>query len=171
MNEAVGEPRELASRGMQSRAGAPAKPRALPAILVGGLIAGALDLTYAILVYSPRNPIRVPQAIATGLLGPNSFNRGLGSAALGVACHFTIALGAATVFYLASRRLPFLVDHAVIAGMIFGALVYFFMHLVVIPLSAVPKSPFRFMVQLREFVWHWFGVGLPIALSVRRFSR
>ena len=171
MFEAVAGRPESAGRGMTGHTAAPAKPRALPAIVVGGLIAGVLDLTYAILVYSPKNPIRVPQAIATGLLGPDSFNRGLGSAALGVACHFMIALGAATVFYLASRKRPFLIGHPVVAGMIFGALVYLFMHLVVIPLSAVPKGPFRFVVQLREFIWHWFGVGLPIALSVRRFSR
>jgi len=165
------EKKQHGSTGIPSVAAIRREPRPLLAILVGGLIAGVLDLSYAILVYSPTNPIRVPQAIATGLLGRDSFNHGFGSAALGVVCHFTIALGAATVFYLASRKLPLLTDHAVVAGMIFGALVYFFMHLVVIPLSAVPKGPFRFMVQLREFVWHWFGVGLPIALSVRRFSR
>jgi hypothetical protein len=147
------------------------KRRPLPAILVGGLVTGVLDMAYAILVYSPKNPIRIPQAIATGLLGGGSFNGGFRSAALGIACHFTIALGAATVFYLASRKLPWLVEHAVPAGMIFGAIVYLFMHFVVIPISAVPKSPFRLNVQLAEFVWHWFGVGLPIALSVRRFSR
>jgi uncharacterized membrane protein YagU involved in acid resistance len=143
----------------------------LLALVVGGLIAGILDLTYAILVYSPRDPIRIPQAIATGLLGRQSFSLGLGSAALGVVCHFTIALGAATVFYLTSRKIPWLVDHAIPAGMIFGALVYLFMHYAVIPLSAVPRGPFRVWVQLKEFVWHWFGVGLPISLSVRRFSR
>ena len=169
MNEAARERRGGA--GFPSVAAIRREPRPLLAILVGGLITGILDLSYAILVYSPKDPIRIPQAIATGLLGRESFNLGTGSAVLGVACHFTIALGAATVFYLASRKLPLLTDHAVAAGMIFGALVYFFMHLVVIPLSAVPKGPFRFMVQLREFVWHWFGVGLPIALSVRRFSR
>ena len=31
-------------------------PRPFPAILLGGLIVGALDLIYAILVYSPQSP-------------------------------------------------------------------------------------------------------------------
>lgn len=31
-------------------------PRPLPAIVVGGFIVGVLDLTYAILVYSPTTP-------------------------------------------------------------------------------------------------------------------
>jgi hypothetical protein len=169
MNEAVRAQRGGA--GIPSVAVLRKEPRPLLAILVGGLITGILDLSYAILVYSPQNPIRIPQSVATGLLGRASFNGGLQSAALGVACHFTIALGAATVFYLASRRIPWLIDHAIPAGMIFGALVYLFMHYAVIPLSAVPTGPFRLWVQLKEFVWHWFGVGLPISLSVRHFSR
>jgi hypothetical protein len=40
------------------------KPRPFPAIIVGGLIVGVLDLTYAILVYSPKEPILIPQTIA-----------------------------------------------------------------------------------------------------------
>ena len=147
------------------------RSRPFPAIFVGGMIVGVLDLTYAILVYSPKRPIRIPQAVATGLLGRESFNMGMKSAALGVLCHFIIALGAATVFYLASRRLPFLLERPVLYGMIYGALVYCFMHFVVIPLSAVPQGPTRWVTQGFEFVWHWFGVGLPIAFSVRHYSR
>ena len=55
--------------------------------------------------------------------------------------------------------------------MIFGALVYLFMHFVVIPLSLVPRGNTPMIYKVTEFVWHWFGVGLPIALSVRRYSR
>lgn len=148
-----------------------AASRPLPAILVGGLIAGALDLTYAILVYSPRNPIRIPQHIASGLLGMKSFSGGATTAALGVLLHFVIALGAATIYYLASRGIPFMVERAILAGMIFGGLVYAFMHVAVIPLSAVTTRQTPFVYQATEFVWHWVGVGLPIALSVRYFSR
>jgi hypothetical protein len=45
------------------------------------------------------------------------------------------------------------------------------MHLVVLPLSATPKGPTHFTYQAFEFVEHWFCVGLPIALSVRHYSR
>lgn len=147
------------------------RPRAFSAIFVGGLIAGALDITYAIVVYSPRNPILIPQHIASGVLGAKSFSGGLATAALGIVLHFVIAIGAATVYYLASRKLGFLITHAVVWGMIFGALVYFFMHIVVVPLSAVHTRHTPFVYQATEFVWHWFGVGLPIALSVRHYSR
>jgi len=148
-----------------------ANARPLAAIVVGGLIVGVLDLTYAILVYSPKKPILIPQTIASGILGMKSYSGGAQTAALGVVLHFVIALGAATVYYLASRKLVFLVDRAVLFGLIYGGLVYLCMHLVVLPLSAVSPRQMPLMYKVCEFVWHWFGVGLPISLSVRHYSR
>ncbi|HUJ32347.1 MAG TPA: hypothetical protein VLY23_13765 [Candidatus Acidoferrum sp.] len=148
-----------------------AKPRPFPVIVVGGIVVGALDLIYAILVYSPRKPILIPQTIASGVLGMKVYSWGIQSAALGVLLHFCIALGAATVYYLASRDLALLVDRAVLCGLIYGALVYLFMHLVVLPLSAAPHRHTPLIYQACEFVEHWFCVGLPIALSVRHYSR
>lgn len=137
---------------------------------MGGVIVGILDLAYAIIVYSPKRPMLIPQSIASGLLGRASFTGGARSAILGVICHFVIALGAATVYYLASRRWRFLVDRPVVSGMIFGACVYLFMHYVVIPLSAAGPSHLPVTLKSAEFVEHWFCVGLPIAFSVRRFG-
>jgi hypothetical protein len=145
--------------------------RPLPAIFVGGLIVGVLDLTYAIVVYSPKRPIVIGQTIASGILGANSYSGGARTATLGVVLHFVIALSAATVYYLASRKLTFLITRAIIAGLIYGALVYLFMHIVVLPLSAVPKGRMPLIYQISEFVEHLFFVGLPIALSVRHYSR
>jgi uncharacterized membrane protein YagU involved in acid resistance len=149
----------------------PATPQPFPAIAVGGLIVGVLDLIYAILVYSPKKPILIPQTIASGILGMKSYSGGAQTAALGVLLHFVIALGAATVYYLASRKLAFLVHHAVLSGVIYGALVYLFMHLVVLPLSAASLGHTPLLYAACEFVEHWFCVGLPIALSVRHYSR
>jgi len=148
-----------------------AHTRPVPAIAVGGLIVGAVDLLYAIAVYTPSRPILVPQTIASGVLGPKSYQGGMQSAVLGVVLHFVIALGAATVYYLASRKLTFLVSRAVLCGLTYGAMVYAFMHVVVLPLSAVPKGDTPLVYQAFEFVEHWFCVGLPIALSVRHYSR
>jgi hypothetical protein len=143
---------------------------AFPAIFAGGLIVGVLDLAYAIVLYSPHKPILIPQTIASGVLGMRSYSGGAQTAALGVLLHFVIALSAATVYYLASRHLPFLIRHAVLCGLIYGALVYLFMHLVVLPLSAAPHGHMPFLYKAAEFVEHWFCVGLPIALSVRHYS-
>jgi len=132
---------------------------------------GVLDLAYAIIVYSPHKPILIPQTIASGLLGWKSYREGVPSAVLGVVLHFVIAFGAATVYYFASRKLTFLTRRAVTFGLLYGAVVYLFMHLVVLPLSAVARFHHSLIYPVAEFVEHWFFVGLPIALAVRRFSR
>ena len=159
------------AQAAHSPASMPASSRPLAAILVGGCIVGILDLLYAIVVYSPKRPILIPQTIASGLLGMKSYDGGAQTAALGVFLHFVIAIGAATVYYLASRKLPLLIERAVVCGLIYGALVYAFMHIVVVPLSAAPHSHAHLGYRVAEFIWHWLGVGLPIALSVRHYSR
>ena len=139
--------------------------------MVGGVIVAVVDLLYAIVVYSPRQPIFIPQTIASGLLGPQAYSEGAYSCFLGVLLHFFIALTAATVYFLASRYLSFLITHAVASGPAYGAVVFAFMHMVVLPLSAVRKTGIHPSYMALEFVEHLVFVGLPIALSVRHYSR
>src|SRR5215831_873542 len=84
--------------------------RAFAAILWGGLAAGLGDLTQAFIAFGLRGarPFRILQGIAGGLLGRRTFQLGWSTAALGLLCHFTIALTAAAVYYLASRKLRML---------------------------------------------------------------
>jgi hypothetical protein len=138
----------------------------------GGLIAGTMDITAALVVYGyfGLTPIRLLQGIAAGLLGDRAYEGGLPTTLLGLLCHFVIAFGAATAFFLASRSLSFLVKHAVISGVLYGVAVYFFMNRIVVPLSAARKYSFSFKMMVIGVVIHIFCVGLPIALSVKRFS-
>src|SRR6266478_8318225 len=95
------------------------KLRALRAILLGGLIAGTLDISYAcIFSYIRRGtrPSVVLQSVASGALGRSAYEGGAKTAALGLAFHFLIALIAATVYYLASRVLRFMVTRPIICG-------------------------------------------------------
>ncbi|PYY15824.1 MAG: hypothetical protein DMG60_16600 [Acidobacteria bacterium] len=94
----------------------------------------------------------------------------MATAALGLFLHFVIAFGAATVYFVASRFMSFLTKHAVTAGFLYGIAVYFFMQRVVIPLSAARRSAFSLKMMVIGIVIHMFCVGLPIALSVRKYS-
>jgi hypothetical protein len=149
--------------------------RAYKAIFLAGLVAGILDLTAALgtgWFMRGTKPVRILQAIASGILGARSYSLGYKSAALGVASHFLIALGAATVFYAASRKFKFLVNHAVICGLIYGIVVFFFMSLVVLRLSAITfKQSYDLQPLLTGLIVHMLCVGLPISLIVRRYSR
>ena len=148
-------------------------PNAVLAVLWAGLACGVLDITAALVVYGylGAKPVRLLQGIASGLLGPKAFDGGLATALLGLLCHFVIAFGAATVYFLASRTFPFLVRNAVASGVVYGVAVYFFMNRIVVPLSAAAKRPFSLKMMIIGVVIHIFCVGLPISLGVRRFSK
>jgi uncharacterized membrane protein YagU involved in acid resistance len=139
---------------------------AAAAIAMAGLIAGAMDITAAILFYGPRVPMRILQSVATGLLGRAAFEGGAATAALGLGLHFFIATSAAAVYCLASRRLALLREQPLLAGPPYGIAVYLFMNRVVIPLSAARPQP----LTLKMAAIHVFCVGLPIALAVRRWG-
>ena len=137
------------------------------------MLAGVLDLTAAFVTsgLQGRGPVRVLHAIASGLLGVESFRGGAATAVLGAALHFVIAFGAAGVFWAASRWLKLLVRQPVVGGLLYGIAVYFFMNLVVLPLSAIPfKVTFTAAGLAQGLTIHMLCVGLPISLAARRFS-
>ena len=144
------------------------KSNALLAIGVGGLIAGTLDLTQAMLLFGRR----IPLVIAAGLLGRQALHGGAGTYVLGVILHFFIACSAAAVYYGASRRLRFMTEHALVCGLLFGAAVEEVMSLVVLPLSALQaRGPYSLHDLILGLLVHILVVGLPIAFSVRRFAK
>jgi len=150
------------------------KSKACQAILAGGLIVGVLDLTAALVNnrLQGRSSIGVLQAIASGVLGADSFKGGFTTAVLGVVLHFIIATGATAVYYAASRKLKLLVQQAIVCGLAYGVAVYLFMYLIVLPLSAVPfKISYTLNVLVTGLMIHLFCVGLPIALAVRRYAQ
>ena len=142
----------------------------MQAIFWGGLVAGILDAVDGVIAFGTQglNPIQVLQYIGSGARGQSAFQGGLATAALGVAFHFTIAWVAAGVFVLATRRLQILKPHAVPAGLLYGAAVYFFMNYLVLPLSAVAASTFHLGLFLNGVIGHALFVGLPISFFARR---
>lgn len=145
-------------------------------ILAAGLLAGALDLAYLFaflaIKYPPLNAPRVLQGIAAGAIGRDAAtDGGWGTATLGLALHFVIALSAAAVFYVASRRLRFLSEGWWITGPVYGVAVWLVMNLVVLPLSATPPKAFPPPAWAWIFAAHVLCVGLPIAWVVRRHPR
>ena len=147
--------------------------RAWTGVLLGGLVAGIFDILYAIIASSlnGRPPFRVLQSVALGVLGVEVWDGGVPVGLLGLFCHFVIAFGASVTYYLASRRIALLRERPVIAGAIFGILVFLTMNWVVIPLAACPFSiPFTLPVLAKGFLSHAVLIGIPIALLQKRYS-
>ncbi|HEY7293149.1 MAG TPA: hypothetical protein VH583_25155 [Vicinamibacterales bacterium] len=135
------------------------RPRA---VLLGTFVVGTLDALDAV-VYFNASAIRIFQSIARGLLGRDAFRGGLPVAALGMAIHYFIAFSIVSVYMAASRKWPVLTQRPVVCGALYGIGVYFFMNLVVIPLSAVGFQPFTRGPFLNGIFIHVFGIGLPSA--------
>jgi hypothetical protein len=110
------------------------------------------------------------QGITSGLIGARSFQGGLATAACGLAIHFLIAFTVVTIFYLASRRITFLTQHAIISGILYGVAVYLFMYWIVIRL-VFPNAHPSLSRDVTAILVHISLIGLPTALIVRRYSK
>ena len=143
------------------------------AVLVGGLVGGALDILFAIsfAAYNGIPAMRLLQSVASGLLGSDAYSGGTPTAALGLTLHFAMAIAFAGAFVLASRRLPLLVRRPYLFGGLFGVGVFLFMRFVVLPWSAFPHPvSFKPLATTLDLLSHVFLFGIPIALAARAAS-
>ena len=146
----------------------------LRAIAVGGSIAGALDILFAIsfAAYGGRTPVWLLQTVATGLLGKDAYAGGLPAAVLGLAGHFAMSFAWAALFVTAASRVPRLIESPVMYGFLFGAIVFVTMRLAILPLSAFPYPvSFTSLGAGLDLVSHLFFFGLPIALAAAKNLR
>jgi uncharacterized membrane protein YagU involved in acid resistance len=146
----------------------------MQALLWSTLIAGTLDITAAIILralLSGVPAVRVLQSVASGLLGRAAFSDDMRTAALGLLLHFLIMAVIASLFYVASRRLPVLTAQWLWSGLVYGALVYLMMSFVIVPLSAFPGKLVPSTAAFVEgIVVHMLCVGLPIAYITSRYT-
>lgn len=147
----------------------PTQPVLRP-ILVGGFLAGALDIAAAFAQAASRgtSPTRVLQSIASGVMGRSAFDGGWTTAVLGLELHFIIALGAAATFVFAARSLAVLRKPWALIGPIYGICVWAAMAFIIVPLSATPWTPQRTLKGMAVMILiHITCVGLPIAWAAR----
>lgn len=145
--------------------------RIVTAIVLGGLIAGSLDLAFAYAYYGVSFQ-RILQSVAAGALGRDAaVGGGWNSALIGAACHYFISICAAAAFVIGSRIVPALVRYPLIGGVLFGIAMYFFMNAIVVPMSNAGR-PFSwaFVTAYVPLLAHMFLFGLPIALITRQFA-
>jgi hypothetical protein len=139
-------------------------------ILIAGLTCGVLDGLSAVALAKGRWR-RVFQFVASGILGPGAQQGGVGVAWVGIALHFLVALSATTIYYFVSRRVPILIDHALLFGILYGVAIHFFMTFVAIPMSRTGSRPLVLRAFLMQLAVHMIVVGPTIALMSRRYSR
>jgi len=147
--------------------------RALRTIVTAGLVAGALDIAYAFIIWGLRGvtPLRIGRSIATGLVGVEAARAGgIGLGLFGLLLHFIMATIIAAIYYGAARNIRLLVDKAVPCGIAYGLATYGVMNYVVMPLSAIKSTGGGgpAYITITGILVHMFLIGLPIALITRR---
>ncbi len=145
------------------------------AILITGLLAGALDITAAIIhfaIVTQRGPAPIFIYIASGVFGSGAYAEGVNPTMMmlaGLIFHFIIALGWTTVYYVLYPHIAFLGRNAVVSGLLYGIIVWAAMNLLVLPVSNVNRGPIRFPQALIGVAILMVMVGLPVAVRARQF--
>jgi hypothetical protein len=143
-------------------------------VVTGGVVAGTFDIVYACVFWAIKRgvvPQRILQRVASGLLGEASLTGGWATAALGLVCHYVIAISMAVTYYLVARRWPALWQRPLLYGAAYGLLLYGIMNYVVVPLSAAgPSSKDPLWIGMSIAV-HALLIGIPCAVFARRAIR
>ena len=91
---------------------------------------------------------------------------------LGILLHFFIAFSVTAIYYAASRRLGFMIEHPLVCGLFFGMAVEVVMGYIVLPLSALhARGPYELQDVLQGLAVHMVVIGMVVAYAVRRFAR
>ena len=123
------------------------------AIVLGGVIAGTVDIGAASAINGFVDPLRILRFIAGGLIGlPAARAGGAEIAALGAALQIAMALIIAAIFVAASNVLPVLKRQWLAAGLAYGVGVYVVMEYFVVPNSAIGHAP--------AFEWRGFALNM-----------
>lgn len=145
------------------------------AILLGGLVAGTLDILAAFAVWAARDvePVTILQSIASGVQGGAAYAGGALAAALGAFLHFSTSFVFAAGYVAVSSRNVAVTVHPILFGLLYGLIVHWIMSEIVVPLSraevgSAPPSAASYALTL---LIHGFLFGLPIALAASRIRR
>lgn len=141
-------------------------------IALATAVCGTLDILYAmILTAMADRPIgEMLRFVASGPF-PQAPSMGAAGAILGLVVHFVLMAIMVTVFVLAVRARPGLLDKPLLSGLAYGLLTYAVMNLVVLPVRFDSPLPLAPMQIARQLFAHIALVGLPIAFITRSYLR
>lgn len=144
--------------------------KTLRTILLIGLVSGTLDICAAFIdtyLSVSKGPEVVLKFIASGVFGKDAFTGGAPMVFFGLLAHYVIATGWTFMLY---KRITFFAKYWVIAGVLYGILVWIGMNKVIVPLSNVPlpPSPFDFAKAAKASAILIVCIGLPNAYLMRK---
>lgn len=161
---------------MTSARALPARSPLVVRVVGTAVVVAALDFFYVLVRWvwltHALTVQELAQSIATGLLGRAAYEGGAGTAILGLALHFTIALGWTVIFFILTAQLPRLrrmiatPRGRVLAGLAWGPIIWLLMDFVVLPLSQARPTPTSSPTFYINLLQHALMIGLPMALML-----
>lgn len=158
----------MSSSGAALRNRSPIVMRAAGAIVVGGLLAGTIDVGAAALI-NMLDPRIILRFIAGGVQGKAALQGGAASAWLGLLLQWGMSLLIAAIFVVAALRMRWLTARPVLAGLAYGVVVFFVMNYVVMFFSAWHRINHFTLATFIENLAAMLLFGLIVAFSARRF--
>jgi hypothetical protein len=144
----------------------------LKPIAIATAIAGTLDLLAAFVFagLAGTSPVGVLQFVASGPLGDAALANPAYAVA-GFLVHFSIMACMVTAYMLVARQWRTLLDRPILAGALYGLLLWFVMYWVVRPLRWHMPYPSHLYPIANQLFCHVLLVGITIGLVAARYLR
>lgn len=146
---------------------------AIRTLLTAFLVAGTLDITYAIITWGPVfgkiTATQLLQGIASTLTGKSAFTGGAATALLGLAMHYCISLAWTLLYFFLFPHLPFLARNKWVSGILYGVLVWALMTLIIVPLVTGRAWHFSSVPFIKSIAPMVLLLGPAIALIINRY--
>ena len=148
---------------------------AFSAILIGGVVAGTVDIGAAALI-NHVSPVLLSHYIASGLLGKAALTMGAPAVYLGVILQWAMSVLIAAIYWSVTARMPRLRAKWWLGGLLAGFVIYLVMNFLVMPLSAAPVTLHQVIAHFTlakgaENLVAMFVFGWIIAFSARYLGR
>lgn len=135
-------------------------------VLLTGLFVGTTDLVAAYVtqwIKTGNFSEKMLHFIAGGALGlDTAMEGGNGIAFLGLLIHYIIAFSFTLFFFVIFPKFKILSFNKYLVGMLYGVFVSSVMSHIILPLSALPHSPF----QLSNAIVGWFTLGVVLGIPI-----
>jgi hypothetical protein len=145
------------------------------AMILTWLVAGTLDMSGAIIVWSvvlkKVTAFQILQGIASGIFGKEAFSGSTSMAVYGVVFHYFNAFCFTAFYFFLFPRISFLQHQKVMSGLLYAVFAWAVMQFIVLPLSNVNMSPLKLTNALISIVILMVCLGLPISFLTARYFR
>ena len=145
------------------------------AIITATAISGTLDLLSAFLFSAVKGvgPMRVLQSVAAGPFGdPMLQGTSVPVALAGLIVHYALMTVMVSVFVIAALNLPLILRRPLLAGLLYGGVLYLVMYWIVLPARWPDLFPRTGLWDVGNALFsHLVCVGLPMGHVVARALR